>query len=79
MVSLSPRAGIDLIKASKAYALMLGNDFVSPKEVQYLIPFVWGPRLVSPLESSLAQETHLTGHLVRSVQVPLSEEDLLET
>lgn len=38
---LSPRAAIDIIQASKAYAFILGQDFVKPQDVQdVLVPVI---------------------------------------
>lgn len=45
-LGVSPRASIALMKASQAYALMRGRDFVKPDDVQYLAPFVFSHRLI---------------------------------
>ncbi|MEO4055479.1 MoxR family ATPase [Solibacillus sp. CAU 1738] len=45
-LGVSPRASIALMKASQAYALLRGRDFVKPDDVQYLAPFVFGHRLI---------------------------------
>jgi MoxR-like ATPase len=43
----SPRAGIQLLRAAKAAAVLAGRDYVLPDDVQKMLPHVWGHRLVS--------------------------------
>lgn len=45
-LGVSPRASIALLKASQALAFMSGRDFVLPDDIQYLVPFVFGHRLI---------------------------------
>lgn len=45
-LGVSPRASIALMKASQAYALLNNRDYVLPDDVQYLVPFVFGHRLI---------------------------------
>jgi MoxR-like ATPase len=69
-IDLSPRAGIDLVEASKTLAYFNERDFVTPDDIQYLVPYVWGHRLISPLESSVDSEALLSDQLIKSVPVP---------
>ncbi len=46
-VGLSPRAGLALLRAAQAWALLSGRDFVLPEDVQAILPFVAGHRLRS--------------------------------
>jgi len=50
-VGLSPRAGIALLRAAKAYALLLGRAHVLPEDIQALFEAVAGHRLVAEAES----------------------------
>lgn len=50
-VGLSPRAGIALLRAAKAYALLLGRTHVLPDDIQALFEAVAGHRLVAEAES----------------------------
>ena len=50
-VGLSPRAGIALLRAAKAYALLLGRSHVLPDDIQALFEAVAGHRLVAEAES----------------------------
>jgi MoxR-like ATPase len=45
---LSPRSGLDLIRASKSWALIEGRDFVIPDDIQAVAPAVFGHRMESP-------------------------------
>ncbi len=51
-VGLSPRAGLALLRAAKAHALLLGRGHVVPEDVQTLFVAVAGHRLVGEAESS---------------------------
>lgn len=46
MEGLSPRAGIGVLRASRARALLEGRDFVAPDDVQAILPQVIAHRLV---------------------------------
>ena len=45
-LGVSPRASIALMKAAQAYAKMQDRDYVTPDDVQYLAPFVFGHRII---------------------------------
>ncbi|MGA8010452.1 MAG: MoxR family ATPase [Thiomonas sp.] len=42
---LSPRAGLGLLRAARAWALMQGRDYLIPDDVQHVLPAVVGHRL----------------------------------
>ena len=50
-VGLSPRAGLALLRAAKAYALLLGRNHVRPEDVQALFAPVAAHRLVADAEA----------------------------
>ena len=50
-VGLSPRAGLALLRAARAYALLLGRSHVLPEDVQALFIAVAGHRLVGEAEA----------------------------
>ena len=54
-VGLSPRAGIALLRAARAYALLLGREHVLPEDVQALFAAVAAHRLVAEAEASSVQ------------------------
>ena len=66
-VGLSPRAGIALLRAAKAHALLLGRTHVVPEDVQALFVAVAGHRLVAEAESSSGPT--LAHAILHSVQV----------
>ncbi|WP_457318075.1 AAA family ATPase [Stenotrophomonas sp. P5_B8] len=51
-VGLSPRAGLALLRAAKAHALLLGRTHVVPEDVQTLFVAVAGHRLVPEAEAN---------------------------
>ncbi|MBP3985720.1 AAA family ATPase [Pseudoxanthomonas helianthi] len=51
-VGLSPRAGIALLRAARAYALLLGRTHVLPEDVQALFVAVAAHRLVAEAEAA---------------------------
>jgi len=51
---LSPRAGVALLRCARAWSLLEGRDFVSPEDVQHVLPHVARHRLVS-LEQSAGE------------------------
>ena len=50
-VGLSPRAGLALLRAARAYALLLGRNHVVPEDVQALFAAVAAHRLVADADS----------------------------
>ncbi|MBT2673616.1 MoxR family ATPase [Streptomyces sp. ISL-14] len=51
-LGVSPRGSIALMKASQAYALLQGRDYVLPDDVQYLVSFVFSHRLILKPEAN---------------------------
>jgi MoxR-like ATPase len=49
----SPRAGLALVHASKALALLKGRDYVLPDDIRSLAPLVLGHRILLTPESEL--------------------------
>jgi MoxR-like ATPase len=70
----SPRAGIQLLKASKAVALMRGRGFVTPDDIRHVAPYVLAHRLVirsaSQLLAGRAQAFAKVEELLDAIQVP---------
>ncbi|MFB1083382.1 AAA family ATPase [Jeotgalibacillus sp. JSM ZJ347] len=50
-LGVSPRGSIALMKASQAYAMLHGRDYVLPDDVQFLVPFVFGHRMILKSEA----------------------------
>jgi MoxR-like ATPase len=51
---LSPRAGIAVVRAAKAQALLSGRDYVAPDDVQAILPQTIAHRLVPPATPAAA-------------------------
>ncbi len=66
-VGLSPRAGIALLRAARAHALLAGREHVLPDDVQALFVAVAGHRLVAEAETSSG--TALAGTILHGVQI----------
>jgi len=67
---LSPRAGLALLRAARAWALLGQRDYVLPEDVQTVLPAVVGHRL-HPGEEHLERSTEdLTAQLIDAVRVP---------
>ena len=66
---LSPRAGKDIIKASKAWAFINGRDFVLPDDVQIILPSVVSHRLSPFQNQSFELDKELTTKLIHSTKV----------
>jgi MoxR-like ATPase len=65
-LGLSPRAGLALLRAARAWALIDGRAMVVPEDVQAVLPSVAGHRLVS-VDSAGAAALR---ELIESVAVP---------
>lgn len=66
---LSPRAGLGLLRAARAWALMEGRGHAVPEDVQAVLPSVAAHRLVP---ASDAQDAETTGALIAElVAVPI--------
>lgn len=68
---LSPRAGIAVLNAARAWALLEGRDFVLPEDLQRILPAVVGHRLKGEGDLSEKSPPELAQYLIQSVPVPL--------
>ena len=70
----SPRAGIQMLKAARALALMRGRDFVTPDDIRQVAPHVLAHRLALKASSQLfagrAQSLAKVEELLDSIPVP---------
>jgi MoxR-like ATPase len=65
---LSPRAGLALLHAARAWALMHGRNQVLPEDVQTVLPSVVGHRLLPAGEH--AHNKDLAESLINAVAIP---------
>ncbi|MEM6642936.1 MAG: MoxR family ATPase [Bacteroidota bacterium] len=68
----SPRASIDLLKGSKAYAAIQGRDFVSPEDIKRLFRPTIEHRIILSPEAELQGITikEVTEQILQQVEVP---------
>jgi MoxR-like ATPase len=67
---LSPRAGLALLRASQAWALMHGRDMVLPEDVQAVGVAVMSHRLGHDIEQPGESGRSLAQNLLRTIPVP---------
>ena len=68
-LGLSPRAGLGLLAAARAWALLGGRDHVLPEDVQAVLPAVAGHRLRATGDAPLGPDA-LVRRLVEAVPLP---------
>jgi len=66
---LSPRAGLALLSGARAWALLAGRNFVLPEDVQQLLPYVAGHRLL-PAGGAEPDSTAALMEPFREVPIP---------
>ncbi len=66
---LSPRAGLALLRAARAWALLDGREMVVPEDVQAVAPYVLGHRLQA-VDAAPRAQTGLVEHLLAAVAIP---------
>ncbi len=66
---LSPRGGLALLNAAKAYALIEGQKYVLPEHVQTILPAVANHRLPVHLDTSTKQQKSAAQHIMESISI----------
>jgi MoxR-like ATPase len=66
---LSPRAGLGLLRAARAWALLDGRDFVLPEDIQRVLPAVVPHRLVSGEDDSVGGHAAIAELILDAVPV----------
>ncbi len=68
----SPRASVDLLNASKAFAAMRGRDFITPEDIQFLLRPVIEHRILLTPEAELQGITiqEVSQEIIQQVNVP---------
>ncbi|MBI5659936.1 MAG: AAA family ATPase [Nitrosomonadales bacterium] len=67
---LSPRAGLSLLAAARAWALLDGRDAVIPEDVQAVLPGIASHRLVGAQEAQTSDGEKLASELIEAVAIP---------
>ncbi|GMR81844.1 MoxR family ATPase [Enterococcus faecium] len=71
-LGISPRGSLSFIQAAKAYALIHGRNYVTPKDLQDLVPYVFSHRLIFYDRSLKEDEKKQIIHtLVARIPIPV--------
>lgn len=68
----SPRASVAILKASKAYALLQGRDFITPEDIKTVTPSILQHRIILTADAEMEGYTtmHVAQRLIDKVEVP---------
>ena len=74
-LGVSPRGSLALMKACQAYALLRGRAYVTPDDVQYLSPFVFGHRMILKPEAKYEgiSTKEIVDRILTKVRVPVNK------
>lgn len=77
-LGVSPRGALALMKVCQAYALLNGREYVIPDDVQYLLPFVFGHRMILRPEAKYEGITteEVLERILTKVPVPIEQVSL---
>lgn len=77
-LGVSPRGSVALMKACQAYAILRGRNYVTPDDVQYLLPFVFSHRMILRPEAKYEGITtdEMIERILTNVQVPIDRVSL---
>ena len=67
---LSPRAGLALVRAAKAWALMSGRAYLLPEDVRTVLPAVVSHRLISGDDNNPNGHAEIANYILSAVPVP---------
>lgn len=73
-LGVSPRGALAICRMAKAYAYVLGRDYVVPEDVSSVFPQVCAHRLLLSSKARLANRTaeEILGELLTTVEMPVS-------
>jgi len=66
---LSSRAGFDLIEATKAWAFLMGRNYVLPDDLQIIFPYVAAHRMYQHLKYDSEREILLAKSLIKELPI----------
>ena len=71
LLGVSPRASLALLRAAMSFAAVSGRDYVTPDDVRYLAPFVFGHRVMTA--AGVPDVIQLIRDLIRGIEVPVEQ------
>lgn len=74
-LGVSPRGSLAVMKSCQAYALLQGRSYITPDDVQYLAPFVFGHRMILRPEAKYEEITseEIIVRILTKVPVPVDK------
>jgi MoxR-like ATPase len=72
-MGVSPRGTLWLMRASRAYALMNGRDYVLPDDIKKLAPYVLAHRMMVYSGRDIESKRRIIREIVDSTEVPAEE------
>lgn len=75
-LGVSPRGGINLLKATKAYAYIMGREYVTPDDVISLVPVVFSHRMLLKDQALYNQTTveQIISDVIKKVEIPVEDD-----
>ena len=74
MSGVSPRASLNLMRMSQAFAAISGRDYVMPDDVRYLAPYIYAHRVITGAGVSGLKDTRdIISEIVAGVSVPVED------
>jgi MoxR-like ATPase len=71
-VGVSPRGTLALMRAVQSYALIQGRNYVTPKDVKIVCPYVLSHRIVLSLEGELRKTSNqIVEEILTKIEVPV--------
>ncbi|RKQ84756.1 AAA family ATPase [Brockia lithotrophica] len=71
LLGVSPRGSLGLARLARAWAYLRGREYVLPEDVQRLLPYAWGHRILLADEENSAEAVRdLLAEVVRSTPLP---------
>lgn len=67
---LSPRGGLSLLRAAKAWAMLDGRDFVLPEDIQAVWVSVASHRLLSQIGSADTADLNMVTDIISNTEIP---------
>ena len=73
-LGVSPRGMLALMRAAQAFAFLQNREYVTPNDVQILVPYVFEHRLILTMEGSVKKTpAQITEEIIQKVAVPVEE------
>jgi len=72
LLGVSPRGSLSLARLARAWAYLRGREFVLPEDVQQLLPYAWGHRVLVANDEEAEEKVVRTvfAEIVRSTPLP---------